>query len=128
MPDRHHATGAPARSRDRQTRVVHTTGLAETYRCRDQRRHLALLQWERRQKESATWGPWRFRTSPFRSVAVEETTLLYQLNRYARGRVPALQFISDAARAAAEMRRVVRPGGTVTAAVWVLFGSLHPHA
>jgi hypothetical protein len=25
----------------------------------------------------------------FRSVAVEETTLLYRLNRYARGRVPA---------------------------------------
>ena len=47
------------------------------------------------------WGPWRFRTSPSEawrlrrphsdlySVAVEETTLLYRLNRYARGRVPA---------------------------------------
>ena len=29
-----------------------------------------------------------------------------------------LQFIPDAPRAVAEMRRVVRPGGTVTAAVW----------
>jgi SAM-dependent methyltransferase len=29
-----------------------------------------------------------------------------------------LQFIPDAVRAVAEMRRVVRPGGTVTAAVW----------
>src|SRR5258708_10212993 len=29
-----------------------------------------------------------------------------------------LQFIPDAQRAVAEMRRVVRPGGTVTAAVW----------
>lgn len=33
-----------------------------------------------------------------------------------------LQFIPDAARAVAEMRRVVRPGGTVAAAVWDTFG------
>lgn len=33
-----------------------------------------------------------------------------------------LQFIPDAARAVAEMRRVVRPGGTVAAAVWDSFG------
>jgi ubiquinone/menaquinone biosynthesis C-methylase UbiE len=33
-----------------------------------------------------------------------------------------LQFIPDAARAVAEMYRVVRPGGTVTAAVWDNFG------
>jgi SAM-dependent methyltransferase len=37
-----------------------------------------------------------------------------------------LQFIPDAARAVAEMRRVVRPGGTVTAAVWDNFGG-QPH-
>jgi SAM-dependent methyltransferase len=36
-----------------------------------------------------------------------------------------LQFIPDAARAVAEMRRVVRPGGTVTAAVWDIFGLPH---
>lgn len=33
-----------------------------------------------------------------------------------------LQFIPDAAKAVAEMRRVVRPGGTVVAAVWDYFG------
>jgi ubiquinone/menaquinone biosynthesis C-methylase UbiE len=33
-----------------------------------------------------------------------------------------LQFIPDAARAVAEMRRVVQPGGTVTAAVWDSYG------
>ena len=33
-----------------------------------------------------------------------------------------LQFIPDAARAAAEMRRVVRPGGVVAAAVWASGG------
>lgn len=37
-----------------------------------------------------------------------------------------LQFIPDAARAVAEMRRVVRPGGTVAAAVWDGYGGL-PH-
>jgi ubiquinone/menaquinone biosynthesis C-methylase UbiE len=37
-----------------------------------------------------------------------------------------LQFIPDAARAVAEMRRVVRPGGTVTAAVWDSYGGT-PH-
>jgi SAM-dependent methyltransferase len=37
-----------------------------------------------------------------------------------------LQFIPDAARAVSEMRRVVRPGGTVTAAVWDDFSGL-PH-
>jgi SAM-dependent methyltransferase len=37
-----------------------------------------------------------------------------------------LQFIPDAARAVAEMRRVVRPDGTVTAAVWDNFGG-QPH-
>src|SRR6516162_188373 len=36
-----------------------------------------------------------------------------------------LQFIPDAARAVAEMRRVVRLGGTVAAAVWDNFGVLH---
>jgi len=36
-----------------------------------------------------------------------------------------LQFIPDAAHAMAEMRRVVRPGGTVTAAVWDSYGGLH---
>jgi SAM-dependent methyltransferase len=35
-----------------------------------------------------------------------------------------LQFIPDAARAVAEMRRVVRPGGTVTAAVWDVYGGM----
>jgi ubiquinone/menaquinone biosynthesis C-methylase UbiE len=35
-----------------------------------------------------------------------------------------LQFIPDAARAVAEMRRVVRPGGTVTAAVWDAYGGM----
>src|SRR5262245_14440873 len=33
-----------------------------------------------------------------------------------------LQFIPDTARAVAEMRRVVQPGGTVTAAVWDGYG------
>lgn len=33
-----------------------------------------------------------------------------------------LHFIPDAAQAVAEMRRVVRPGGTVTAAVWDNYG------
>jgi len=37
-----------------------------------------------------------------------------------------LQFIPDAARAVAELRRVVRPGGTVTAAVWDSYGGM-PH-
>jgi len=37
-----------------------------------------------------------------------------------------LQFIPDAARAVAEMQRVVRPGGTVTAAVWDSFSGM-PH-
>jgi ubiquinone/menaquinone biosynthesis C-methylase UbiE len=37
-----------------------------------------------------------------------------------------LQFIPDAARAVAEMRRVVRPAGTVAAAVWDGYGGL-PH-
>jgi SAM-dependent methyltransferase len=37
-----------------------------------------------------------------------------------------LQFIPNAARAVAEMRRVVRPGGTVTAAVWDSYGG-QPH-
>ena len=37
-----------------------------------------------------------------------------------------LQFIPDAPQAVAEMRRVVRPGGTVTAAVWDDFSGL-PH-
>jgi len=36
-----------------------------------------------------------------------------------------LQFIPDAARAVAEMRRLVRPGGTVTAAVWDALGQQH---
>ena len=36
-----------------------------------------------------------------------------------------LQFIPDAARAVAEMRRVVRLGGTVAAAVWDNFGVPH---
>ncbi len=35
-----------------------------------------------------------------------------------------LQFIPDGARAVAEMRRVVRPGGTVTAAVWDAFSGM----
>ena len=37
-----------------------------------------------------------------------------------------LQFIPDPDRAVAEMRRVVRPGGSVTAAVWDSFGGT-PH-
>jgi ubiquinone/menaquinone biosynthesis C-methylase UbiE len=37
-----------------------------------------------------------------------------------------LQFIPDFARAVAELRRVVRPGGTVTAATWDTFSGL-PH-
>ena len=36
-----------------------------------------------------------------------------------------LQFIPDSARAVAEMGRVVRPGGTVAAAVWDNFGLPH---
>jgi SAM-dependent methyltransferase len=35
-----------------------------------------------------------------------------------------LQRIPDAARAVAEMRRVVRPGGAVTAAVWDVYGGM----
>src|SRR5947208_12684234 len=35
-----------------------------------------------------------------------------------------LQFIPDADRAVAEMRRVVRPGGTVAAAVWDAYGGM----
>ena len=35
-----------------------------------------------------------------------------------------LQFIPDAAKAVAEMRRVVRPGGMVTAAIWDAFGGM----
>lgn len=37
-----------------------------------------------------------------------------------------LQFIPDAEHAVAEMRRVVRPGGRVTASVWDAFGGM-PH-
>ena len=37
-----------------------------------------------------------------------------------------LHFIPDAERAAAEMRRVVRPGGTIAAAVWDNYGG-QPH-
>jgi ubiquinone/menaquinone biosynthesis C-methylase UbiE len=37
-----------------------------------------------------------------------------------------LQIIPDAARAVAEMRRVVRYGGTVTAAIWDVYGGT-PH-
>jgi SAM-dependent methyltransferase len=37
-----------------------------------------------------------------------------------------LHFLPDAARAVAEMRRVVRPGGTVAAAVWDNYGG-QPH-
>jgi len=37
-----------------------------------------------------------------------------------------LQFIPDAARAVAEIRRVVRHGGTVTAAIWDVYGGT-PH-
>ena len=37
-----------------------------------------------------------------------------------------LQFIPDSDRAVAEMRRVVRPGGSITAAVWDSFGGT-PH-
>jgi SAM-dependent methyltransferase len=37
-----------------------------------------------------------------------------------------LHFLPDAMRAVAEMRRVVRPGGTVAAAVWDLYGG-QPH-
>jgi SAM-dependent methyltransferase len=37
-----------------------------------------------------------------------------------------LQFVPDAARAVAEMRRVVRPGGVVAAAVWCSGGGM-PH-
>jgi len=37
-----------------------------------------------------------------------------------------LQFIPDGSRAVAEMRRVVRPGGTITAAVWDEYSGL-PH-
>jgi len=37
-----------------------------------------------------------------------------------------LQFIPEAERAVAEMRRVVRPGGTISAAVWDGYGGL-PH-
>jgi ubiquinone/menaquinone biosynthesis C-methylase UbiE len=37
-----------------------------------------------------------------------------------------MQFIPDAPRAVAEMRRVVRPGGTVTAAVWDSYGGMTP--
>jgi SAM-dependent methyltransferase len=37
-----------------------------------------------------------------------------------------LHFLPDAARAVEEMRRVVRPGGTVTAAVWDNYGG-QPH-
>jgi hypothetical protein len=35
-----------------------------------------------------------------------------------------LQFIPDVTRTVAEMRRVVRPGGTVTAAVWDAYGGM----
>jgi SAM-dependent methyltransferase len=35
-----------------------------------------------------------------------------------------LQFVRDGAKAAAEMRRVVRPGGTVCAAVWDAYGGM----
>ena len=35
-----------------------------------------------------------------------------------------LQFIPDAARAVAEMRRVARPGGTLAAAVWDSYGGM----
>jgi SAM-dependent methyltransferase len=38
-----------------------------------------------------------------------------------------LQFIPDAARAVVEMRRVVQPEGTTTAAVWDVYGGM-PHA
>src|SRR5215470_5197796 len=37
-----------------------------------------------------------------------------------------LQFIPDAPRAVAEIFRVVRPGGTVTSAVWDVYGGV-PH-
>jgi ubiquinone/menaquinone biosynthesis C-methylase UbiE len=52
--------------------------------------------------------------------------LPFENNFFDRGfSMLVLQFIPDAARAVAEMRRVVRLGGTVTAAVWDNFGLLH---
>ena len=54
-------------------------------------------------------------------------TLPFEDNSFDRAfSMLVLQFIPDAARAVAEMRRVVRPGGTVTAAVWDDYSGL-PH-
>ena len=55
------------------------------------------------------------RSLPFRSASFDRAFSLL-----------VLMFIPEAERAVAEMRRVVRPGGTVTAAVWDGFGGM-PH-
>src|SRR5262249_11933587 len=57
-----------------------------------------------------------FQTADARALPFENNTF---------GSMLVLQFIPDAARAVAEMHRVVRPGGTVTAAVWDNFGLPH---
>jgi SAM-dependent methyltransferase len=59
--------------------------------------------------------------------AADARTLPFEDNSFDRAfSMLVLQFIPDATRAVEEMRRVVRPGGTVTAAVWDSYGGM-PH-
>ena len=67
-------------------------------------------------------------TDPRLSFQSADARLLpFEANSFDRAfSMLVLQFIPDAPRAVAEMRRVVRPGGAVTAAVWDSFGG-QPH-
>ena len=61
-----------------------------------------------------------FRTADARALPFEDNSFDRAFSML------VLQFIPDADRAVAEMRRVVQPGGTVTAAVWDSYGGM-PH-
>ena len=57
--------------------------------------------------------------------AADARDLAFEDNSFDRAfSMLVLQFIPDAARVVAEMRRVVRPGGTVTAAVWDAYSGM----
>jgi SAM-dependent methyltransferase len=59
--------------------------------------------------------------------AADARSLPFEDNSFDRAfSMLVLQFIPDADRAVSEMRRVVQPGGTVTAAVWDAYGGT-PH-
>jgi SAM-dependent methyltransferase len=59
-----------------------------------------------------------FRTADARALPFEDNSFDRAFSML------VLQFIPDAARAVAEMRRVVQPGGTTTAAVWDVYGGM----